>query len=247
VEISDGAIIKCNYELCVEVVNKCSPFIHSFIHQWLYSPLLGPGQFFSFVIVFTQSVGLLGRVISPSQGRYLHTGQHKHRINAHTDIHAFEWDSNVLSQRSSERRQLMPETAQPLWSANKSSIQSKTPWRVTLKSATMWWLCHYYSVFGVGDICVHEMYWLDLIEVGTWLELLHCKCVCERTAQLYQHAEISGFINTHPCCLPFNKHQFSPLIEARTRLNALFEYQCLAADMKINTLTFPCVFSVLCL
>jgi hypothetical protein len=28
--------------------------------------------------------GLLGRFISPSQGRYLHTGQHKHRINADT-------------------------------------------------------------------------------------------------------------------------------------------------------------------
>jgi hypothetical protein len=37
---------------------------------------------------FTQSVGLLGRVTSPSQLRYLHTGQHKHRINAHTDIHS---------------------------------------------------------------------------------------------------------------------------------------------------------------
>jgi hypothetical protein len=59
-----------------------------FIHQWLYSPLLGPGFFFSFVMFFTQSVGLLGRVISPSQGRYLHTGQHKHRIHVHTDIHA---------------------------------------------------------------------------------------------------------------------------------------------------------------
>jgi hypothetical protein len=35
------------------------------------------------------SVGLLGRGISPSQGRYLHTEQHKRRINAHnTDIHA---------------------------------------------------------------------------------------------------------------------------------------------------------------
>jgi hypothetical protein len=45
------------------------------------------GCFFSFLI-YTQSVGLLGRVISPSQGLYLHTGQHKHRVNAHTDIHA---------------------------------------------------------------------------------------------------------------------------------------------------------------
>jgi hypothetical protein len=32
----------------------------------------------------TQYVRLLGRWIS----RYLHTGQHKHRINAHTDMHA---------------------------------------------------------------------------------------------------------------------------------------------------------------
>jgi hypothetical protein len=58
----------------------------NFVHQWLYSPLLSPGLFFSFVIIFTQTVGLLGRVISLSQGRYLYT-QHKHRINAHTDIH----------------------------------------------------------------------------------------------------------------------------------------------------------------
>jgi hypothetical protein len=81
---------------------------HSFIHQWLYSALLVPGLFFSFVIIFTKSVGLLGRVISRSQGRYLHTGQHKHGINAHTDIQTFEWDSNPLSQRSSELRQFMP-------------------------------------------------------------------------------------------------------------------------------------------
>jgi hypothetical protein len=49
--------------------------------------LLELGCFFSFLI-YTQSVGLLGRGISPSQVRYLHTGQHKHRIIAHTGIHA---------------------------------------------------------------------------------------------------------------------------------------------------------------
>jgi hypothetical protein len=38
---------------------------------------------------YTQSVGLLRRGISPSQGLYVHTEQHKHTINAHsTDIHA---------------------------------------------------------------------------------------------------------------------------------------------------------------
>jgi hypothetical protein len=57
--------------------------IRSFIHEGLYSPLLGPGLFFSSIIIFTQTVGLFGRVISLSQGRYLHTGQHKHRIKAH--------------------------------------------------------------------------------------------------------------------------------------------------------------------
>jgi hypothetical protein len=80
-------------------------FIHSFIHQWLYSPLLGPGLFFSFVIFFTQTVWFLGRVLSPSQGRYLHTGQHKHRINALTDIHALSGvrthDPSVLASEDS--------------------------------------------------------------------------------------------------------------------------------------------------
>jgi hypothetical protein len=33
------------------------PFVHV-----LYSPLLGPGLFFSFVTMFTQTVGLLGGV-----------------------------------------------------------------------------------------------------------------------------------------------------------------------------------------
>jgi hypothetical protein len=76
----------------------------SFIHQCFYTPLLGPGLFFSFVIFFffTQTVGLLERVISPSQGRYLHTRQHKHRINAHTDIHALSRIRTHDSVRASE-------------------------------------------------------------------------------------------------------------------------------------------------
>jgi hypothetical protein len=42
----------------------------------------------------SQTAGLLGRVISPSQGRYINTEQHKHRINAYThtpNIHALSW------------------------------------------------------------------------------------------------------------------------------------------------------------
>jgi hypothetical protein len=35
------------------------PFLILFIHQWLYSPLLGPGLFFSSIIIFTHTVGLV--------------------------------------------------------------------------------------------------------------------------------------------------------------------------------------------
>jgi hypothetical protein len=58
-----------------------------FLLQWFlsylcfYSPLLAA---FSVSWSFTKSVGFLRRGISPYEGRYLHTGQHKHRINAET-------------------------------------------------------------------------------------------------------------------------------------------------------------------
>jgi hypothetical protein len=45
--------------------------------------LLCRGCFF-FILVVLQTVGLLGRVISSSQGLYLNTGQHKDRINTYT-------------------------------------------------------------------------------------------------------------------------------------------------------------------
>jgi hypothetical protein len=64
--------------------------------------LVGLGLFFSF-LMYTQSVGLLGQVISRSQGRYLHTEQYKHRMNVH--IHGVEpclkWNSPPRPQCSS--------------------------------------------------------------------------------------------------------------------------------------------------
>jgi hypothetical protein len=70
-------------------------------------PFFGPWPPFQFFCLFTQSVGLLERGISPSQGRYLQTENHKHRINARR--HPFlEWDSNPRSQCFSGRRHFMP-------------------------------------------------------------------------------------------------------------------------------------------
>jgi hypothetical protein len=52
---------------------------------WLYSPC-EPWPLFQFLDLLTQSVGLLGRGISPSQGRYLHTEQTYTDINASSGI-----------------------------------------------------------------------------------------------------------------------------------------------------------------
>jgi hypothetical protein len=63
-------------------------FIHSFIHQWLYKPLLGRGLFFSFVVFFYTDGRTSWTRDQPVAKPLLHAGRHKHRINAHTDIHA---------------------------------------------------------------------------------------------------------------------------------------------------------------
>jgi hypothetical protein len=70
-------------------------FIHSFIHQWLYSLFLGPGLFFIFVIFFTQSVGLLGQGISPSQGLYLYTEQHKQNKRTQTSMSHVRFEPTI--------------------------------------------------------------------------------------------------------------------------------------------------------
>jgi hypothetical protein len=60
----------------------------------------------------TQSVGLLGRGISTSQGRYLHTEQHKHWINAHNaDIHVLSGVEPMIPVFKRVK------TMRPLWSA----------------------------------------------------------------------------------------------------------------------------------
>jgi hypothetical protein len=62
---------------------------HTYTHIYIYiftgsTAPLGPGLWFSVLWLFLQTVGLLGRVISSSQGLYLNRGQYKHRINTYT-------------------------------------------------------------------------------------------------------------------------------------------------------------------
>jgi hypothetical protein len=63
------------------------------------------GFFFFFILIILQTVGLLERVISSSQGLYLNTGQHKHRINTYiyqTSMSCVGFGSTIpASERSS--------------------------------------------------------------------------------------------------------------------------------------------------
>jgi hypothetical protein len=72
-------------------------------YQWLYS-LSGPWPFFQFLDLYT--VGRTHLTGDPPR-RYLHTRQHKHRINAHRHP-CLEWNSNPRSQYLNGRRLFMP-------------------------------------------------------------------------------------------------------------------------------------------
>jgi hypothetical protein len=82
--------------LSLSLMYKLYPHFRHYLSIYLsiYLPIYGSTALcwtlaaFSVSGSFTQSVGLLGRGISLSQGSYLHTGHSKRRINAHTDIHA---------------------------------------------------------------------------------------------------------------------------------------------------------------
>jgi hypothetical protein len=81
-------------------------FFNSFSHSSMaLQPFVRPWPRLQFRNFFTQTVEFLGRVISLSKGRYLHTGPHKHRHPC------LKWDSNSWTQRSSEQRQFMLQIA----------------------------------------------------------------------------------------------------------------------------------------
>jgi hypothetical protein len=68
-----------------------NPFSNFFCSS---TALVGLGRSFSYLI-YTQSVGLLGRVISPSQGRYLHTGRHKQKKRTQTSMPWVGFESTI--------------------------------------------------------------------------------------------------------------------------------------------------------
>jgi hypothetical protein len=78
-----------------------STFIRSFISG--STVLFWAPSAFQLRIPHTHSEGIVGRGITPSQGRYLHTRQHQHIINA-LKYPCLKWDSNPRPQGSSGRK-----------------------------------------------------------------------------------------------------------------------------------------------
>jgi hypothetical protein len=87
--------------------------VGKFFFPWCYSSNLGLGlppwnSTFHFCFLdLRQSVGLLGQVISSSQGLYLYTNREK-RTHTNTKHPCPGWDSNSWSRLLSERRKCIP-------------------------------------------------------------------------------------------------------------------------------------------
>jgi hypothetical protein len=152
---------------------------------WLYGPL-DLGRFFSFLI-YTQSVGLLGRGISPSQGRYLHTDQHKHRINAKRNP-CLEWDSNPRPQCSSGRRRFMPQTAREL------HVDSYCSHSTTTRRTAVWQA----AVLMLSRILLFITYFAFKIAVF-WNHFLGCDSVVNFYQTTRDHIPEETNLHNHHC------------------------------------------------
>jgi hypothetical protein len=100
------SILPCK---CYIHIPPCSPYIMTcnFVERFIFSTVdtycifiriimalpahSGPWPLIQFRNHFSQTVGLFEWVISSSQGLYLNTGQHKHRINAYTHQTSMPW------------------------------------------------------------------------------------------------------------------------------------------------------------
>jgi hypothetical protein len=114
------------------VDQQCSCYYHNSLYllSWQQNcfhlaPLLGSSlphwstELITQFLDLSQAVGLLGQVVSSSQGLYLNTGQHKYRKTRTYIIYRCpRRDSNPQSRPPSDRRWFMPQTSRlprPTW------------------------------------------------------------------------------------------------------------------------------------
>jgi hypothetical protein len=93
-------------EISIICFDRYKPILHKcpLAPTWELAPTFSSIGLISQFLDHSQTIGLLGRVISSSQGLYLNTGQLRHR-KTHTRIKhpCPEWDSNTRSRLPSKR------------------------------------------------------------------------------------------------------------------------------------------------
>jgi hypothetical protein len=101
-----------------------SRFLRAYFYLWLYSPLLGFGRHFSFLILYT--VGRTPWTGDQPVARPLPTYRATQTQNKHTHRQpCLEWDSNPRSQRSTERRLHASEGATTVIGLSQNQKQEK--------------------------------------------------------------------------------------------------------------------------
>jgi hypothetical protein len=176
----------------------------NFLPEWLYSPC-GPWPLFS-LLFCSQAVGLLGPVISPSQGLYLNTAQHKHIINAHTDIHVL---SGIRTHDHSVRASEDSLCLGPLGYCDRRVRQLNVPKE----------RCVAYNIVQLLCFVLYPSSWLymfktmfrmlDSVSVFRWI-LPRC---CQSTGLV----RISGHQNQHKM-IYINKAQHKPSVGVKTNI-----------------------------
>jgi hypothetical protein len=107
-QTSDGLLWTLQRKLRVYMI-----YYNFFFFLWPYSQIQALAASMKLTVSLQlldlgQSVGLLGRVISSSQGLCLYVNTEKRTHNTNTKHPSPEWDSNSRSRRPRERRQFMP-------------------------------------------------------------------------------------------------------------------------------------------
>jgi hypothetical protein len=124
-------------ELFITTVMRTSDPTYCHVIEW--QPLQGPGLFFSSVIIFytdDRTIWMSDKPVARPLPIHRTTQTQNKCIHRHPCL---EWDSNSRSQRSSERRQFMLQTARPLLSASIEHLQIVTTsnYSVTANSHTV--------------------------------------------------------------------------------------------------------------
>jgi hypothetical protein len=117
---------------------------------------------------FSQTVGLLGRVISPSHGRYINTGRHKHRINAYTHEITMPWVEFEPTIPASERAKKVHALDRATTVTGRFPLQSSLRiLRSPILETTLWWQLLWHACTTASNVKAYY----KRTDLATWFTL----------------------------------------------------------------------------